>query len=215
MSATSKEPRARRSRILFGITGASGSVYARMLLQELLKLDVEIHLIVSPTSLIVFKEEMGLEFTEGQFNVDELVGAPVPEGRVTLHNYRDLAAGPASGTFRAKAMVVCPCSMRTLGTIASCTGNSLVTRAADACLKERRRLVLVPRETPLNLIHLRNMVTLSEAGAVILPAMPGYYHRPKSIDDLVRHVVLKILDALELEHSIGYRWKDSDFEDGE
>ena len=198
----------RTPRIIVGITGASGSVYARTLLDELTRLDVEVHLIVSPTSLIVMREEMGVTFSKGAFNLAEFLGRDVPAGSVTLHHDADLAAPPASGTFRAHGMVVCPCSMKTLGALASGTGASLVARAADACLKERRRLVLVPRETPLNLIHLRNMVTLTEAGAVVLPAMPGFYHRPATIDELLRHLVLKVLDSLGLEHDIRLRWKD-------
>jgi 4-hydroxy-3-polyprenylbenzoate decarboxylase len=205
MSSTARKPR-----IIVGITGASGSVYARSLLDELTRLDVETHLIVSPTSLIVMREEMGITFPRDRFDLAEFLGRDVPQGRVITHSDADLAAPPASGTFRARGMVVCPCSMKTLGALASGTGASLIARAADACLKERRRLVLVPRETPLNLIHLRNMVTLTEAGAVILPAMPGFYHRPATIDGLLRHLVLKMLDALGVDHDIQMRWKDPD-----
>jgi 4-hydroxy-3-polyprenylbenzoate decarboxylase len=203
-------PTSQKPRILFGITGASGAIYARALLRELAGLEIETHLIVSPTSLIVIREELGIGFAGNRFSVEEFLGGEIPGGSVVLHDDSDLAAGPASGTFRTNGMVICPCSMKTLSTLAAGTGSSLVARAADACLKERRRLVLVPRETPLNLIHLRNMVTLTEAGAVILPAMPGFYHKPSSIEDLVRHVVLKILDALGIEHSIQLRWKDPD-----
>lgn len=195
-------------RILMGITGASGAPYARMLLSHLVDLGIETHLIVSPSALIVMKEEMSITFGRGQFDPAAYLGREIPEGRVILHSDADLAAPPASGTFRSNGMVICPCSMKSLGLLATGTGNSLITRAADACLKERRRLVLVPRETPLNLIHLRNMVAVTEAGAVVLPAMPGFYHKPRTIDDLLRHVVLKILDALSVEHSIGHRWKD-------
>jgi 4-hydroxy-3-polyprenylbenzoate decarboxylase len=196
-------------RLLVGITGASGTAYAQMLLRELLKLDLELHLIVSSSALLVMKEELGMSFAGGRLNVAEYVGVDVPEGRVIQYSATDLAAAPASGSFRHLGMVICPCSMRTLATVAHGTGESLVTRAADACLKERRRLVLVPRETPLNLIHLKNMVSVTEAGAVVLPAMPGFYKQPKTIDDLLQHVVLKIMDSLGLEHSINLRWKDT------
>jgi 4-hydroxy-3-polyprenylbenzoate decarboxylase len=195
-------------RLLFGITGASGTAYAQVLLRELLRLDIQIHLIVSSSALLVMKEELGLTFENGKFSTSEYLGQDIPENRIIQYSDTDLAAGPASGSFRTVGMVICPCSMRTLATIATGTGASLITRAADACLKERRRLVLVPRETPLNLIHLRNMVTVTEAGAIVLPAMPGFYNRPSSIDDLLRHIALKTIDALGLDHGISLRWKD-------
>lgn len=199
-----------RDRIIFGITGASGVVYARVLLEELLQLDHDIHLIVSNAAKIVMREELGLTFPQGRFDVGTFLGKAVDSSRVILHDDADLAAGPASGTFRHRGMVICPCSMKTLATLASGTGSSLITRAADACLKERRRLVLVPRETPLHLGHLRAMVAVTEAGAIVLPASPGFYHRPQTVEELVRHVALKILDCLGLEHGIPYRWKDGE-----
>lgn len=195
-------------RLLFGITGASGTAYAQVLLRELLKIDVQIHLIVSSSALLVMKEELGLTFSGGKFIAAEYLGQSIPENRVIQYSDTDLAAAPASGSFRSLGMIICPCSMRTLATIATGTGASLITRAADACLKERRRLVLVPRETPLNLIQLRNMVTVTEAGAIVLPAMPGFYNRPRTIDDLLRHVALKAIDAMGLSHDIPLRWKD-------
>jgi flavin prenyltransferase len=198
----------KRPRIIVGITGASGTIYGRTLLDELTQLDVEIHLIVSPASLILMREELGVTFAGNRFNVAKFLGRRLAKDRVIMHSDGDLAAPPASGTFRAQGMVICPCSMKTLGTLATGTGASLICRAAEACLKERRRVVLVPRESPLSLIHLRNMVTLTEVGAIVLPAAPGFYHHPKTIDDLVRHVVLKTLDALGVEHSIPFRWKD-------
>lgn len=198
------------NRVLMGITGASGAIYGQALLDELTRLDVEVHLIVSPTSHIVIREELGITFPGGRFDPEVYLGRAVPRGRIIMHSDGDLAAPPASGTFRCAGMVICPCSMKTLGTLVAGTGSNLVTRAAEACLKERRRLVVVPRETPLSLIHLRNMVMLTEAGAIVLPAMPGFYHRPQTIDELVRHLVLKILDALGLRHTISYRWKDPD-----
>jgi 4-hydroxy-3-polyprenylbenzoate decarboxylase len=199
------------NRLVMGITGASGAPYSRMLLDELTRIEgLELHLIVSASALIVMKEELGITFPGGRFDLEHYLGRPVEDGRVVQHSDTDLAAAPASGSFRHRGMVICPCSMKTLGTLAHGVGSNLVARAADACLKERRRLVVVPRETPLNLIHLRNMTALTEAGAVILPAMPGFYHKPQSIDDLIRHLVLKILDSLGVEHSIGMRWKDGE-----
>jgi 4-hydroxy-3-polyprenylbenzoate decarboxylase len=201
-------------RVIVGITGASGVIYAKVLIEELLKLDVAVHLIVSNAARLVMREEMGLTFPSNRFDVARLLGHDVQPQRVVLYDDADLASGPASGTFRSRGMVICPCSMKTLATLAAGTGSSLITRAADACLKERRRLVLVPRETPLSLIHLRAMVAVTEAGAIVLPASPGFYHRPASIDELVSHVAMKALDALGLEHDLPWRWKDAEREAG-
>jgi len=199
-----------RKRLIVALSGASGSPYGRALLRELAGHDLEIHLIVSSTAVIVMHEEMGLTFSGGEFNLREYLGSEPTRATIVQHDDRDLAAAPSSGSFRTEGMVVCPCSMKTLATIAHGTGASLISRAADACLKERRRLVLVPRETPLNLIHLRNMVAVTEAGAIVLPAMPGFYKQPQTIDDLIRHLVLKIMDAMGVEHSIDLRWKDAE-----
>lgn len=196
-------------RIIVGITGASGVIYARALLRELLDLDTEIHLVVSSAAQMVMREEMDLPFTKPTFELATFCGREIPRGRVVIHNDSNLAAPIASGTFRTLGMVLCPCSMKTLGLLASGAGGSLICRAADTCMKERRTLILVPRETPLNLIHLRNMVSVTEAGAVVLPAMPGFYHKPGTIDDLARHLALKILDVLGMEHDIPGRWKES------
>lgn len=190
------------------ITGASGAPYARVLLDCLLKLNLQVHLIVSRAAMIVMEEEMGLEFPGDHFDPATYLRRPVPTDQIVLYDERDIAAGPASGSFRHRGMVICPCSMKTLASVAHGTGSTLITRAADACLKERRRLVLVPRETPLSLIHLRNMVTVTEAGAVVLPAMPGYYSRPQTIDDLLRHLALKITDSLGLDSDSTLRWKE-------
>jgi 4-hydroxy-3-polyprenylbenzoate decarboxylase len=190
------------------ITGASGALYARLLLETLLQAGLQVHLIVSRSAIIVMREEMGITFPADQFDAAAYLNRPIDEEQVILHDERDLAAGPSSGSFRHRGMIICPCSMKTLACIATGTGASLITRAADACLKERRRLVLVPRETPLNLIQLRNMVVATEAGAIVLPAMPGFYARPQSIDDLLKHLVLKMTDALDLDISSNMRWKD-------
>jgi 4-hydroxy-3-polyprenylbenzoate decarboxylase len=197
-----------RQRIIFGITGASGIVYAQALLRELLALDYEIHLIVSSAAKLVMREEIDISWEDDRRGLMLFLGPNISVDRIVLYNEYDLAAGPASGTFRSKGMIVCPCSMKTVATLAAGTGSSLITRAADACLKERRRLVLVPRETPLSLIHLRAMTTVTEAGAIVLPASPGFYHKPTCIEDLVRHIALKVLDVFGVEHSISFRWKD-------
>lgn len=192
-----------------GITGASGAPYARALLKALIGQGMQVHLVVSRSAITVMREEMGTEFPGDSFDPVVYLGEAPPSDSIVLYNEFDVAAGPSSGSFRHTGMVICPCSMKTLGSIAHGTGGNLITRAADACLKERRRLVLVPRETPLNLIHLRNMVAVAEAGATVLPAMPGFYTQPRSLDDLVGHLVLKIMDSLGLESTLHPRWKDT------
>lgn len=196
------------NRVLLGITGASGIIYGRLLLREMVKLGLDIHLIVSPSAVLVMREELRLDMPKGGFDPAALLGEPPASGQITVHDDSDLTAPPASGTFRSRGMIICPCSMKTLGMIASGTGATLICRAAEACLKERRRLVLVPRETPLNLVQLRNMVAVTEAGAIVAPAMPGFYHRPKDIDSLALHLIMKVLDLMHIEHSIRFRWKD-------
>lgn len=194
------------SRILFGITGASGAIYARVLLDELVCHGHEIHLVASRNSLIVMCAELDVSFADGRFDASILLGRKPPAGQITVYDDTDMAAPLASGTFHSDGMVICPCSMKTLGLLAGGIGQTLICRAADVCLKEKRRLVIVPRETPLNLIHLRNMTTLCEAGATILPAMPGFYHRPKMLDDIAAHLVMKICGALGLPRSDRHSW---------
>lgn len=195
-------------RIVMAITGASGAPYGRALLRALLQCELQVHLIISTSALVVMKEEMNIEFAGGRFDAAHYLGHAFNPEQLVIHNEFDLAAGPSSGSFRHAGMIICPCSMKTLAGVAHGTGGSLVTRAADVCLKERRRLVLVPRESPLNLIHLRNMVAITEAGGTILPAMPGFYSRPETIDDMIEHLVMKMLDVLGLEHESRHRWKD-------
>jgi 4-hydroxy-3-polyprenylbenzoate decarboxylase len=190
------------------ITGASGAPYARALLRALINSGLQVHLMVSQAAVIVMKEEMGMTFPRDQFDPVLYLGQDTPADSIIIYDERDFAAAPASGSFRHRGMVICPCSMKTLGNVAHGTGSSLITRAADACLKERRRLILVPRETPLSLVHLRNMVAATEAGAVILPAMPGFYSRPQSIDDIIEFLVMKILDSIGIENASSHRWKD-------
>lgn len=187
--------------ITFGITGASGAPYAVRVLRALNEAAVPVRLIVSSYGLRLLKEESGID------GVDGLRAATGDWSRVEFYDSLDRGATPASGSAPSRGMVVCPCSMGTLASIAAGTSRNLVERAADVALKERRPLVLVPRETPLSLIHLENMTRLTRAGATIMPAAPGFYHRPRSIDDLVDFVAARILDHLGVEHTVGRRWK--------
>ena len=187
--------------VTFGITGASGAPYAVRLLSALNDSATPVRLIVSSYGWRLLAEESGIE------GVDALRDATGDWRHVELYDSLDRGATPASGSARSRGMVVCPCSMGTLASIAAGTSRNLVERAADVALKERRALILVPRETPLSLVHLENMTRLTRAGAVVMPAAPGFYHRPKSIDDMVDFVVARILDHLGIEHAVGRRWK--------
>jgi 4-hydroxy-3-polyprenylbenzoate decarboxylase len=185
--------------VTLGITGASGAPYAVRLLGELNARAVPTRLIISPYGLRLLAEECGIE------GVDRLREVTGDWSRVQLYQATDRGATPASGSSPSRGMVICPCSMGTLASIAGGTSRNLVERAADVTLKERRPLILVPRETPLSLIHLENMTRLTRAGATILPASPGFYHRPTSVEDLVAFVVTRILDHLGVP-SDGPRW---------
>lgn len=190
--------------LVVGITGASGALYGIRLLEVLLRAGREVHLSISPTAVVVFREELGVEIDLNDFQPEKLLAAPTE--RLRYWNFRDFTAGIASGSFRTAGMAIIPCSMSTLASLANGLTENLIQRAADVHLKERRKLIVVPRETPLALTALRNMVHLTEAGAVVLPAMPGFYHRPKSIEDLVRFVVGRICDQLGLENDLIQRW---------
>lgn len=189
--------------IVFAITGASGAPYAIRLLEQLLAAHRPVQLVISSHGLRLLQTESDVDSPEA---LRQRVGASAWDGYVTLFDDADRGAAPASGSALNGGMVVCPCSMGTLSAIATGASRSLVERAADVALKERRRLVLVPRESPLSAIHLENMLRVTRAGAVVLPAAPGFYHRPESIDDLVDFVVARILDQLGVEHSVGRRW---------
>ena len=187
--------------VVFGITGASGAPYAVRLLRALNDSGTPVRLIVSGYGLRLLAEETEIE------GLDGLKAATGDWSRVELYDSLDRGATPASGSAPSRGMVICPCSMGTLASIAAGTSRNLVERAADVALKERRTLILVPRETPFSLIHLENMTRLTRAGATIMPAAPGFYNRPESIGDLVDFVVARILDHLEIEHDLGRRWR--------
>jgi len=183
----------RKKQVIVAITGASGAPYARLLMYTLAS-KVDIHLVASEAGRTVYELEIGKPLQED-----------LPSG-IAVYREHDFAAPFASGSFLSAGMVVVPCSMGTLGAIANGISRNLIHRAADVCLKEGRRLVLVPRETPLNAIHLENMLRLSRAGAVMLPAMPGFYHRPRVVDDLVRFVGARIREQLHLPQTLVPPW---------
>jgi len=181
--------------ILVGITGASGSIYGIRLLQALQQQNISVHLIFSSAA----KEILSYETDEHLENIMKLADK--------TYDNADLFAGPASGSFPLDAMIIAPCSMKTLASIAHGYANTLITRSASCMLKEKKPLIVVPRETPIDLSGLRNMVALSEAGGTILPAAPGFYHRPTNISDLIDFIVGKILDQLCIPHQLFRRWK--------
>jgi 4-hydroxy-3-polyprenylbenzoate decarboxylase len=192
-----------------GITGASGTVYAHRTLQLLAASGVvkTINLVMSGTSATVAQVETGANLRNpDQKSINEWLGLPADSKIVRYWRLDNLAAKPSSGSNKQAGMIIVPCSMGTLGAIASGAGQNLIHRAADVCLKEGRKLVIVPRETPFNTIHLENMLRLAQAGARILPASPGFYHRPKTIADLVDHLCFRILDQFDIPHSRTTQW---------
>ena len=192
--------------IVLAITGASGAPYAVRLLEQLLVARQSVQLIVSSHGLRLLATETEITSIEA---LRTFVGMEAWENYVTVFDDNDRGAAPASGSARNRGMVICPCSMGTVSAISQGTSRSLVERAADVALKERRKLVLVPRETPYSVIHLENMLRLTCAGAVVLPASPGFYHRPTSISELVDFVVARVLDHLDVTHTLGHRWGES------
>lgn len=190
-------------KIVVGITGASGSIYAKRLIEELVILKIETHVIATAVGESVFEYETNLVFRKW---IDELSEA---HPHLKRHEINNLFAGVASGSHKFDAVIILPCSMGTLGEIAHGLSRNLLTRAADVALKEKRKLIIVPRETPFNSIHLENMLTLSKNGVSILPAMPGFYHKPKTMEDLIDFVVGKILDHLDIENKLFDKWEDA------
>ena len=195
-------------RIFLGITGASGARYAARLLEALTEADCEVGVCASAAGLEVIATEL---YGDARLSRDEALArfTEHARGEVTVYDPQDWRAPYASGSAKVDAYVICPCSMGTLGTIASGAMTNLIHRAASVALKEERRLVLMPRETPLSAIHLRNMLTLREAGATILFLAPGFYHGAKEVDDLVDFIVGRALDQLGLENSVAKRWGQS------
>lgn len=190
--------------LVLAMTGASGAPYAVRLLNVLCRAGRTVHLTISPSGAQVLREELEIAVSLNHF--DASIFGDLGPGPLIYHHHADFRAGIASGSFRTGGMVVSPCSMSTLAAVANGITTNLVTRAADVHLKERRKLILVPRETPLSLIHLEQMTTVTRAGAVVLPAMPGWYHRPKSLDDLIDFVVGRICDQLGVANDLIRRW---------
>lgn len=191
------------------ITGASGTIYAQRTLQLLAESGAveTINLIMSGTAATVAQVEMGVNLKEPTAaKINEWLGFQSDSRLIRYWRLDNLAAKPSSGSNKQAGMIVVPCSMGTLGAIASGAGTNLIHRAADVCLKEGRKLVLLPRETPYNAIHLENMLRLSHAGARILPASPGFYHRPQTIIELVEHLCFRILDQFDIPHSSRTKW---------
>lgn len=187
-------------KIIVGITGASGSVYGITLVEQLLKKQIEVHMVCTDNGKKVIEYELENSY-ENIINTFEK-----KYENFVLHNIDDMFASIASGSFKTYGMVIAPCSMATLGEISMGVSKNLLGRAADVCIKERRKLIIVPREAPFNTIHLRNMLNLSETGVVILPAMPGFYNRPKSLQEIVNFVVGRILDELGIDNDLFERW---------
>jgi flavin prenyltransferase len=181
-------------RLIVAITGGSGVIYGIKTLEVLQILKIDTHLIIS-------------KWGERNINIETNKTSDYVKSLATIYyNNDNMAAATSSGSFKNDGMVIVPCSMKTLSSVANGYDDNLISRSAAVCIKESRRLVIVPRETPLSKIHLENMIRLVETGVVVLPAMPGFYHKPKSIDDLIIHIVGKILDQFGIEHNVFRRW---------
>ncbi|NHZ44075.1 UbiX family flavin prenyltransferase [Massilia aquatica] len=188
-------PDLRPRRLVVAITGATGAVYGVRLVQQLAATPgIETHLIVSDAAVLTLHQELGMQRRE----VEALAHV--------VHKNRDVGASIASGSFQSDGMVIAPCSMKTLAAVALGLSDNLIARAADVVLKERRRLVLMVRETPFNLAHLRNMTSVTEMGGVIFPPLPSFYHKPESIDDMVDHTVARVMDLFGVVHTLAPRW---------
>ncbi|WGK60658.1 UbiX family flavin prenyltransferase [Halopseudomonas sp. SMJS2] len=195
-------------RVTLAVTGASGAQYALRLLECLVQAEVQVLFLISRAAQLVVATETELQLPPKpqaleQFLTERYQAKP---GQIRVYGKQDWMSPVASGSGAPSAMVVCPCSTGTLSAIATGASNNLIERAADVALKERRQLILVPRESPYSTIHLENMLTLSRMGAVILPASPGFYHQPQSIDDLIDFVVARILNQLGIEQTLLKRW---------
>jgi 4-hydroxy-3-polyprenylbenzoate decarboxylase len=192
-------PRPRRGgdrRIIVAITGATGAIYGVRLLQRLSATPgVQTHLVISEAASLTLHQEVGMQ----KRDVEALAHV--------VHKNREIGASVASGSFHTDGMVIAPCSMKTLAAVAHGLSDNLIARAADVVLKERRRLILMVRETPFNLAHLRNMTAVTEMGGIVFPPVPGFYQRPATIDDMVDHTVARVLDLLDIEHTLAPQWQ--------
>jgi 4-hydroxy-3-polyprenylbenzoate decarboxylase len=199
--------------IVLAMTGASGAAYARRLLELLLAEAVEVHLTISPSGRTVLREELAVEIDLDDFRLERLLPGAAGQGRpgrLIYHHHQDFMAPIASGSFLTSGMVICPCSGSTLSGVAHGGSANLIQRAADVHLKERRRLILVPRETPLSLPQIENLRSAHLAGATILPASPGWYHGVRRVEDLIDFVVARILDQLAVRCALIRRWGQED-----
>ncbi|HJV00577.1 MAG TPA: UbiX family flavin prenyltransferase [Burkholderiaceae bacterium] len=186
----------RPQRLIIAITGATGAVYGVRLLQHLQAMPgVETHVLISDAAVLTLQQETGMTRRAVEALAD------------VVHKTRDVGASIASGSFQSDGMVIAPCSMKTLAAVAHGLSDNLITRAADVVLKERRRLVLMVRETPFNLAHLRNMTAVTEMGGIIFPPLPSFYHQPKSIDEMVDHTVARVIDLFGIDHALAPRWQ--------
>jgi flavin prenyltransferase len=195
-----------RGRFAVGWSGGSGIAYGMRLVEVLLDAGHEVHLCATGAALRVLAHEANVAVDRQRPDLASLFAAPL-RARLFVHQPAAVEAAPASGSAGIRATILCPCSMGTLARVAHGFSSNLLERAADVALKEGRPLLVVPRETPLSVVHLQNMLALARAGATVLPAMPGFYHRPASVQDLVDFVVAKILDRLRLEHPLVRRWR--------
>jgi len=208
MTSTGAAPSSVR-RVAVGVTGASGALYAVRTLAALLEHGCRVDVVVSDYGRRLLAEEVGTELKVDRLAdyLAERYGAGVRQGTLVMHSNKDLGSALASGSHRCESMVIVPCSMKTMAGVAHGLSQSLIERAADVMLKEKRRLVIVPRETPMSLPDLRNMVACAEAGAMVLPAMPAFYQQPKTIDDLAAFIAGKILNGLGFEQHLFPAWK--------
>ena len=192
--------------LVVAITGASGVAYGQRLVETLLRTDVQVHLTISQSGKLVLQHEMGIDVDLENFKLSQLVPGASETDQVRYHHHGDFMTPIASGAHKTRAMVVSPCSGSTMSGIATAASRNLIQRAADVHLKERRPLILVPRETPLSQIQIENMLKTSQAGATILPASPGFYHEAQTIDDMINFIVARILDHLDIQHDLIKRW---------
>ena len=200
--------------VIVAISGASGTVYGMRLLHFLLENNYKVEFVISESASKVAKAEIDLNLSLDPKILKEQVlsylgdSVSKKEELLNIWSHKDIAASISSGSYRTSGMIIIPASMGTIGAIASGTSDNLITRAADVCLKERRKLILVPREMPFSTIHLENLTRLSIAGAIIAPACPGFYHNPKDLNDAIDFVVGKVLDLIGIDHSLFKRWRE-------